>query len=108
MQQLCRTVGLHPLVGFGMVAVDWMMFGGTVSTGGVGWCVTMPVALFLSIPSALLQRHAFGDGWGIAIAKGMIVGVLTAIPTPLPSIAPLAGGVLGVAKQRLLPEAKGT
>jgi hypothetical protein len=105
MQQICRVMGLHPLVGFGMFAVDWMMFGGTVATTGVGWCVTMPVALFLSIPSALLQRHAFRDAWGIAVAKGMMVGVLTAIPTPLPSIAPLAGGVLGMMKQRTLPEA---
>ena len=28
----------------------------------------------------------------------MLVGVLTAIPTPLPSVVPFLGGVLGVAK----------
>jgi hypothetical protein len=37
------------------------------------------------------------EPWGLAIGKGMIIGVLTAIPTPLPSILTFGGGVLGAA-----------
>ncbi len=35
------------------------------------------------------------EKWGLAIGKGLIVGVLTAIPTPLPAAIPFIGGTLG-------------
>ena len=90
--------GLHPLVGFGMFAVDLMLFPVEVGTFEIGWAISIPVALALTIPSILIQRYSFHDNWGTAIGKGMLVGVLTAIPTPLPSVVPFLGGVLGVAK----------
>ncbi len=96
--RVSQTFGLHPLVGFGMFAVDSMLFGGTIVTGGTGWVVTVPIALALSIPCILLQKHSFGDGWGTATGKGLLIGVLTAIPTPLPSIISVGGGILGTTK----------
>ncbi|MBU0490963.1 MAG: hypothetical protein KKA73_09700 [Chloroflexi bacterium] len=93
-----QMLGLHPLVGFGMFAVDSMLFAETLATAGIGWTITVPVAVALTIPCVLLQKYAFGDGWGVAIGKGLMVGVLTAIPTPLPSIITVGGGVLGTAK----------
>ena len=100
-QRFCGIVGLHPLVGFGMFAVDWLLFGTTVASGGVGWCLTVPVALLLGIPAGILQRYSFGDKWGVAFAKGLMIAVVTAIPTALPSILPLAGGSLGAASLML-------
>ena len=97
---LARSLGLHPLVAFGMFAADWMLFGGEASTGGIGLAVTIPVALALSIPSALIQRYSYGDGWGAAIGKGLLVGVLTAIPMPIGSPVTLAGGVLGLLRPK--------
>lgn len=93
-----QSLGLHPLVGFGMLAVDSMLFAETLTTGGVGWVITVPVAIALSVPCILLQKYTFDDNWGTAIGKGLLVGVLTAIPTPLPSIITAGGGVLGTAK----------
>lgn len=93
--KISQTFGLHPIVGFGMTAVDLMLFSGTVVTAGAGWVVTVPVAIAFSIPCVLIQKYAFGDDWGSAAGKGMMVGVLTAIPTPLPSIVSIGGGVLG-------------
>ena len=95
---ISQKLGLHPLVGFGMVAVDTMLFTESFMTMGAGWVVTVPVALALSIPCILIQKNSFGDNWGNAIGKGLLVGLVTAIPTPLPSIISAGGGVLGAVK----------
>ncbi len=94
--RLAHAVGLHPLVAFGMFACDWMLFGGEAGSGGIGLAITVPVALALTIPCVLIQRYSFGDRWGAALGKGLLVGVLTAIPMPLGSPATLAGGVIGL------------
>ena len=94
----CQLFGLHPLVGFGMFAVDWMLFGAEAITVGVAWPVSIPVGAALALPCVLIQRHSFNDSWGAAIGKGVLVGLLTATPTPLPSGVPLVGAVLGAAK----------
>jgi len=99
--RVCQLFGLHPLVGFGMFAVDWMLFGAETATLGAAWIVSVPVGLALAVPSVLLQRFSYKDHWGAAIGKGLLVGLLTAIPTPLPSGIPLAGAILGVIKHLL-------
>lgn len=91
----CQLFGLHPFVGFGMFAVDWMIFGSTAATAGLGLVVTTPIAIMLSVPCVLIQRYSFNDPWGAALGKGLLVGVLTAVPSPLPSVVPLATGALG-------------
>jgi len=98
-----QTLGLHPIVGFGMFAVDSMLFAETVATGGVGWVISIPVAAVLTMGCILIQKFGFGDNWGLAIGKSLIVGLLTAIPTPLPSLISVAGGVIGSARYMLGP-----
>ncbi|GAB4207235.1 MAG: hypothetical protein OHK0022_35230 [Roseiflexaceae bacterium] len=95
-QKISQSLGLHPLAGFGMVAVDLMLFGGEAATVGVTWTVSVAVAVALTIPCVLLQRFAYGDTWGAALGKGLLIGLLTAIPTPLPALVPLVGGGLGL------------
>lgn len=95
-----RMLGLHPLVAFGMIAADMMLFGGETATGGVGLVVTIPVALALTLPCILLQRYSFGDDWGTAAGKGLMVGVLTAIPFPIGSPITILGGILGWRSKR--------
>lgn len=110
-QNISQSLGLHPLVGFGMVAVDLMLFGGEAATVGVTWAISVPVAVALMLPCVLLQRFAYGDSWGAALGKGLLIGLLTAIPTPLPALVPLIGGGLGLMRMlgnaptpRQLPE----
>ncbi|NKQ37515.1 MAG: hypothetical protein HF973_18115 [Chloroflexi bacterium] len=93
-----QTFGLHPIVALMMTVVDFMLFSGTIVTAGTGWVVTVPIAIAFSIPCILLQKYNFEDNWGTAIGKGLLVGILTAIPTPLPSIFSIGGGVLGTKK----------
>jgi len=106
--QVANALGLHPLVGFGMFAVDWMLFPAEGVTLGASWPISIGVAAVLTIASILIQRYFFNEGWGLALGKGLIVGLLTAIPTALPSIVPLAGGAMGavvlLSGNRALPE----
>ncbi|RME89947.1 MAG: hypothetical protein D6770_03480 [Anaerolineae bacterium] len=106
LKKFSQFFGLHPLVGFGMFAVDIMLFGLETSTLEVGWLISVPIAAALAIPSALIQKYSFNDNWGTAIGKGMLIGVLTAIPTPLPSVVPFIGGVLGAVKMLGAGEAR--
>lgn len=89
------AIGLHPLVAFGMVAADMMLFGGEMASGGVGLAVTIPIALALTVPCVLLQRYSYGDTWGEAFGKGIMVGVLTAIPFPIGSPVTILGAIVG-------------
>ena len=92
--QMARALGLHPLVALSMIVVDAMLF--PADATGAGWLLSATVALFLTAPCVLMQRFAYKDSWAVAISKGMIVGILTAIPTPIPSILTAAGGVAGL------------
>jgi len=94
---LCRFLGLHPLSAFAMVAIDWMLFSGEVVTVAVSWPVSIGVAVGLTVPCILIQRYGMKEAWGLAVGKGLLIGVLTAIPTSLPSIATFGGGLLGLA-----------
>ena len=95
LKKLSQSFGLHPLVGFGMFAIDMMLFGAETLTFELTWPISVAVGAAFTIPSILIQRHSFKDEWGAAIGKGLLVGVLTGIPTPLPAILPLLGGTLG-------------
>ena len=93
--QFCQMVGLHPLVGFGMFAIDAMLFGSESLSFGVTWPISIAIAAVLTIGCVLIQKKGMRDPWGLAIGKGLLVGLLTAIPTAIPSIITVTGGVLG-------------
>lgn len=93
--QFSQMAGLHPLVGFGMVAIDWMLFGPESASMGITWPISIAVATALTIPCVLIQKYGMREQWGLAIGKGALVGILTAIPTPLPSFINFLGGALG-------------
>jgi hypothetical protein len=95
LKKLSKSFGLHPLVGFGMFAIDMMLFGAETLTFELTWPISVAVGAALTIPSILIQRHSFKDNWGASIGKGLLVGVLTGIPTALPALIPLLGGALG-------------
>ena len=95
-------LGLHPLVALGMIVVDLMLFG--PDSTGIGWGVSSMVAAVLTVPCILLQKYAYKDTWLVAIAKGLILGVVTAIPTPLPSLLTGLGGIAGFLRTGKHPE----
>jgi hypothetical protein len=90
-----QFIGIHPLVALGILAVDSMLFAGEAATLGASLLISIPVAVVLGIITTLVQRNTFGDDWMLSIGKGLLIGVLTAIPTPLPSVVTTALGVVG-------------
>jgi hypothetical protein len=97
MNKFLQTIGLDPLVAFAVVAIDFMLFGPDVT--GVGWIISCIVGLLLIVPCSMVQHFSFGDKWPAAFAKGIIVGILTAIPTQLPSVVTFSVGVAGLLSQ---------
>ena len=95
-----RAFGLHPAVALAVIIVDWMLFGSDITV--VGWGLSCAVAMALTVPCVLFQRYAYQDNWGLALAKGIFIGIITAIPTPLPSLLTGAGGLLGLVGWRQL------
>lgn len=100
-----QKVGIHPLAAAGLILCDLMLFGGEAATLGAGMALSLPVGVALGLASILLQRFSYRDDWGTAIGKGLILGVLTAIPTALPSVVTGGGGALGLVRF-LLPAPK--
>ncbi len=99
MKSLLQNFGLHPFVAFAMVIVDIMLFGTDIT--GVGWFISVPIALFLAAPCILIQKYSYNDNWGTSVAKGFIVGIITAIPSPLPAVITGGSGMLGAVKLML-------
>lgn len=94
--RLAAALGLHPVPAFVVITVDAMLFGGTVATLGAGWIASVPVGIVLAVGVVLFQhRGSPHDDLWLAAAKGLFVGVLTAIPTALPSLLVLGQGTVG-------------
>lgn len=104
-----RVFGLHPGIAFFTIAVNLMLFGKdgvAVILAGPTAGVDLPVALGISMVvgatvgyvTYLGQKKWYGDDDESAKIKGMITGVLTAIPTGLPGMlfgsAAIAGSLL--------------
>lgn len=90
-----QLLGIHPACAVLLVTVDTMLFGVTVATAGVGYIVSIPVALVLGGIVTIFQKRSYNDDWLLAAGKGLTFALLTAIPTPLPSIITAGSGVLG-------------
>jgi hypothetical protein len=103
LQRIFHLLGLDPFVAIGMILIDFMLFGGEVGSGGLAIPVTSAIAAGLTIPCILIQKYVFKDNWGGAIGKGLLVGLLTGIPTPIPSIGTGIIGVIGLAS-KILPK----
>jgi phosphate/sulfate permease len=97
-ESFCQTFGLHPVIGFGLFTVDSVLFASEVATFEATWALTIPIGILLTAFSVLAQKRLYGDSWRAALGKGVLVGVLTAIPLPIASLSTLIAGIIGVAK----------
>lgn len=96
-----NAVGVDPLVALCVVAFDFMIFGGEAATGGLGVVCLAPLAgVVVFVATILVQRHSCRDSWGAAAGKALLLGALTAIPTPLPSFVTAALGGMGYLARR--------
>jgi hypothetical protein len=93
--------GLHPTIAFFTIAVNLMLFGSdgiatlsAIVTGGADIPIAAPVALAITglagaavgMVTYMGQKKWHGDDAESARIKGLITGILTAIPTGLPGM----------------------
>jgi hypothetical protein len=90
-------IHLDPRVAFLTVVVDAMLFGGDVATAGAGALLSVPVGVVLGVITYKAQRRWYGDDRESAFIKGLVVGLLTAIPTSLPGLLTIPSGLIGLA-----------
>jgi len=74
-----------------------MLFGGQIATLGASVLLSVPAGIALGLITYKAQRHWYGDDRESAIIKGLIVGLLTAIPTSLPGFLTIPSGIVGLA-----------
>jgi hypothetical protein len=90
-----QTFGLQPAMAFLTVVADTMIFAGDVASSGFLLPVAAGAGVVLGVITFLAQRKYFGDDKECALIKGLIVALLTAIPSPLPYALFLPAGVVG-------------
>jgi hypothetical protein len=88
--------GIHPTIAFLALIVDLMLFGGEVVTLGALLPVSIGAGFVLGFITYLAQRKWYGDDKESAAIKGLILGLLTAIPTPLPAALYIPSGIVGL------------
>lgn len=91
-----QVFGLDPRVVFLTTVVDTMLFGGQFITLGTSSLLSVPVGIVLGVITYKAQRHWYRDDRESAIIKGLIVALLTAIPTSLPGFLTIPSGIIGL------------
>jgi hypothetical protein len=90
-----QTFGLHPAVAFVTIAVDLMVQAAVVGSGGLLIPLSAATGVVLAIITFMAQRKWYTDDNESAFIKSLIVGLLTAIPSPLPYMLFVPAGVVG-------------
>lgn len=91
-----QLFGLDPRVAFLTFIIDLMIFGGVTLTLGLLIPIAVVAGIVLGFITYRAQMKWYGDDRDAALIKGLIVGLLTAIPTPLPAILYVPSGILGL------------
>jgi hypothetical protein len=91
-----QLFGLDPRIAILMFIIDTMLFGGSVLTLGLLIPISLVAGFAFGFVTYRAQMKWYGDDPESALIKGAIVGLLTAIPTPLPAILYLPSGILGL------------
>jgi phage shock protein PspC (stress-responsive transcriptional regulator) len=93
---LGQIFGLDPRVVVLTMVVDTMLFGGQLVTLGTSFLLSVPVGIVLGVITYKAQRHWYRDDRESALIKGLIVALLTAIPTSLPGFLTVPSGIIGL------------
>jgi hypothetical protein len=91
-----QIFGLDPRIAFLTFVIDLMLFGGEVLTLGLLIPIALAVGIVLGFITYRAQMRWYGDDRESALIKGVIIGLLTAIPTPLPAILYVPSGLIGL------------
>ena len=73
----------HPYSGALIIAMDWVFFGMEAGTLGLSIPVMSLLAFATTLGVFTIQIKLSKDNWAIALAKGVLVGFVAGIPTPI-------------------------
>jgi hypothetical protein len=88
--------GICPGIAFLTLLVDLMLFGGEVGSLGASVPFSCAAGGVLAVITFRAQKKFYGDDSESAFIKALILGFLTAIPTPLPAIVYVPSGIVGL------------
>jgi hypothetical protein len=83
----------HPVTALLALGLDWLLFGGTAATGGLGLFFFSLLGFMGGFAAGTLsQRLMAGDSWSTSLLKGLMTGVVVGAPLPVAGTA--AGGLI--------------
>ena len=91
-----QTFGLDPRVAFVTLIVDLMLNAGEVASLGVLVPASIAAGAVVGYVAYKAQMKWYGDDSESAKIKALILGLLTAIPTPLPALLYVPSGLVGL------------
>jgi hypothetical protein len=91
-----QMFGLDPRIAFLTFIVDVMLNAGDLATMGLLLPVSVAAGIVLGYIVYKAQINWYGDDKESARIKALILGLLTAIPTPLPEILYIPAGLIGL------------
>jgi len=91
-----QLFGLDPRVAFLTLIVDMMLNAGDLASMGLLLPVSVGAGVVLGYVVYRAQMNWYGDDKESARIKALILGLLTAIPTPIPEILYIPAGILGL------------
>ncbi len=90
-----QTFGLDPRVAFLTLVIDMMLNAGDLASMGVLLPFSVLAGIVLGYIVYKAQINWYGDDPESARIKAVILGLLTAIPTPIPEVLYIPAGVIG-------------
>src|SRR5215469_2900615 len=95
-RRFSQIFGLDPRVAFLTLIVDMMLNAGDLLSMGLLLPVSIAAGIVLGYVVYRAQINWYGDDKESARIKALILGLLTAIPTPIPEILYIPAGILGL------------
>jgi hypothetical protein len=95
-QRFSQLFGLDPRIAFLTLIIDMMLNAGDLLSMGLLLPVSVAAGIVLAYVVYRAQINWYGDDKESAKIKGIILGLLTAIPTPLPAVLYIPAGILGL------------
>jgi hypothetical protein len=94
-RRFSQIFGLDPRIAFLTLVIDMMLNAGELLSMGLLVPVSMMAGVVLGYVVYKAQINWYGDDPESAKIKAIVIGLLTAIPTPIPEMLYLPAGLLG-------------
>ena len=91
-----QLFGLHPTMAAATVITDVMLHAGVIITGGLLIPFSILAGVVLAFVTYRAQQQWYEDDSESALIKALLVGLLTAIPSPLPYMFFIPAGIVGL------------